>query len=47
MPIGSAALFRRARAVTPGGVNSPVRGFGAVGGDPRFMTRGEGARLHD
>ncbi|MQA27136.1 MAG: glutamate-1-semialdehyde 2,1-aminomutase [Micromonosporaceae bacterium] len=45
--MGSAALFRRARAVTPGGVNSPVRGFGAVGGDPRFMTRGEGARLHD
>ena len=43
----SAALFDRARAVTPGGVNSPVRAFRAVGGTPRFMERGEGAWLVD
>ena len=36
----SAALFDRARAVTPGGVNSPVRAFRAVGGTPRFMVGG-------
>src|SRR3954447_2446772 len=39
--------FSRARRVTPGGVNSPVRAFGAVGGNPRFMVRGEGAYLYD
>jgi len=33
----SAALFDRAQAVTPGGVNSPVRAFNAVGGTPRFI----------
>ena len=43
----SAELFRRAQAVTPGGVNSPVRAFGAVGGVPRMMVRGEGAYLFD
>ena len=43
----SAALFERARAVSPGGVNSPVRAFRAVGGTPRFMTRGSGAYLTD
>ena len=43
----SAALFERARAVTPGGVNSPVRAFPAVGGTPRFMVRGEGPYLWD
>ncbi|HEX2130322.1 MAG TPA: glutamate-1-semialdehyde 2,1-aminomutase [Actinophytocola sp.] len=43
----SAALFERARAVTPGGVNSPVRAFQAVGGTPRFMVRGEGPYLWD
>ncbi|MGH3357954.1 MAG: glutamate-1-semialdehyde 2,1-aminomutase [Nocardioidaceae bacterium] len=43
----SQALFDRARAVSPGGVNSPVRAFGAVGGTPRFMTRGRGAYLTD
>ncbi|MCX9192740.1 glutamate-1-semialdehyde-2,1-aminomutase [Carbonactinospora thermoautotrophica] len=43
----SQALFERARAVTPGGVNSPVRAFGAVGGTPRFMARGQGAYLTD
>ena len=43
----SAALFARARAVTPGGVNSPVRAFRAVGGTPRFMARGHGPYLAD
>ena len=43
----SAALFERARVVTPGGVNSPVRAFRAVGGTPRFMVRGEGPYLYD
>ena len=38
----SESLFARAREVTPGGVNSPVRAFGAVGGVPRFMVRGRG-----
>ena len=40
-------LFQRARAVIPGGVNSPVRAFGGVGGTPRFMASGEGAYLLD
>jgi glutamate-1-semialdehyde 2,1-aminomutase len=43
----SDALFARARAVTPGGVNSPVRAFRAVGGVPRFMVRGSGPYLTD
>ncbi len=43
----SAALFARAQAVTPGGVNSPVRAFGAVGGTPKFIARGQGAYLVD
>lgn len=40
-------LFARARRVIPGGVNSPVRAFGSVGGTPRFIARGEGAHLVD
>jgi glutamate-1-semialdehyde 2,1-aminomutase len=40
-------LFERARRAIPGGVNSPVRGFGAVGGVPRFAVRAEGAYLED
>ncbi len=44
---GSAALFARAKNVTPGGVNSPVRAFNAVGGTPRFMRSGAGAWLTD
>ncbi len=40
-------LFERAKRVIPGGVNSPVRAFGAVGGIPRFVARGEGAYLID
>ena len=43
----SAALFARAQAVIPGGVNSPVRAFRSVGGDPLFIERGEGAYLFD
>ena len=43
----SQALFERARKVIPGGVNSPVRAFGAVGGTPRFFARGEGPYLVD
>ncbi|MDF1595312.1 MAG: glutamate-1-semialdehyde 2,1-aminomutase [Acidimicrobiia bacterium] len=37
--------FERARAVIPGGVNSPVRAFKAVGGDPPFVLSGSGARV--
>jgi glutamate-1-semialdehyde 2,1-aminomutase len=43
----SAALFRQAQRVMPGGVSSPVRAFRGVGGTPRFMVRGEGARIID
>ena len=43
----SEELFARAKAVIPGGVNSPVRAFRAVGGTPFFVARAEGARLHD
>ena len=40
-------LFERARQVIPGGVNSPVRAFRAVGGTPRFVKRAEGAYFWD
>ncbi|MFD8123765.1 glutamate-1-semialdehyde 2,1-aminomutase, partial [Streptomyces albidoflavus] len=43
----SQTLFDRAASVTPGGVNSPVRAFGAVGGTPRFMVSGTGPYLTD
>ena len=43
----SRRLFERARQVIPGGVNSPVRAFKAVGGDPVFLARGAGARMWD
>jgi glutamate-1-semialdehyde 2,1-aminomutase len=43
----SEELFTRARSVIPGGVNSPVRAFGSVGGTPRFMVRGSGPYLTD
>lgn len=46
-PARSRALFERARAVTPGGVNSPVRAFNAVGGTPRFIRSAAGAWLTD
>src|SRR5579859_1447222 len=40
-------LFSRAQLLTPGGVNSPVRAFGPVGGVPRFIERASGAYLQD
>ena len=43
----SARLFSRAQEVIPGGVNSPVRAFRAVGGTPRFIERASGAHLWD
>jgi glutamate-1-semialdehyde 2,1-aminomutase len=43
----SRKLQRRAEAVIPGGVDSPVRAFRAVGGDPPFIVRGDGARISD
>jgi glutamate-1-semialdehyde 2,1-aminomutase len=43
----SRALFDRATAATPGGVNSPVRAFRSVGGTPRFMVSGSGPYLTD
>lgn len=43
----SERLFARAQELLPGGVNSPVRAFGSVGGTPRFIERGEGAYLYD
>jgi len=43
----SEEFFERARRVIPGGVNSPVRAFGAVGGTPPFIVRGEGATTFD
>lgn len=43
----NAALFERAQRVIPGGVNSPVRAFKAVGGTPRFIARAQGAYIFD
>jgi len=43
----SRELFEAARRLMPGGVNSPVRAFRAVGGEPRFFARGRGSRLID
>ena len=43
----SARLFERAKTILPGGVDSPVRAFGAVGGDPLFIDRGEGDAIFD
>ncbi|MBN1511406.1 MAG: glutamate-1-semialdehyde 2,1-aminomutase [Phycisphaerae bacterium] len=45
--VRSEAAFRAAREVMPGGVSSPVRAFGAVGGIPRFIAKGAGAILTD
>ncbi|MBI4337584.1 MAG: glutamate-1-semialdehyde 2,1-aminomutase [Chloroflexi bacterium] len=43
----SSALFARAQRLMPGGVNSPVRSFRGVGGQPPFITRGQGSRIWD
>jgi glutamate-1-semialdehyde 2,1-aminomutase len=40
-------LFEQSSKIIPGGVNSPVRAFRSVGGTPRFIARGEGARVWD
>src|SRR5438132_1332873 len=45
--VRSQEAFQRACRVIPGGVNSPARAFGAVGGDPLFIARGEGPCLYD
>src|SRR5947209_7626103 len=45
--VRSAAAYERACRVLPGGVNSPARAFGAVGGSPLFIARAEGPYLHD
>jgi glutamate-1-semialdehyde 2,1-aminomutase len=43
----SESLFQRAQEVIPGGVNSPVRAFGGVGGAPLFIEMGQGGRIFD
>lgn len=43
----NAALFERAQRHIPGGVNSPVRAFGSVGGIPRFIQKAQGCRVQD
>ena len=43
----SKALFRRAKRFIPGGVNSPVRAYGSVGGTPPFLASGKGAKVTD
>ena len=43
----SSSLFRRAKAVMPGGVSSPVRSFASVGGEPFFVAAARGARIRD
>jgi glutamate-1-semialdehyde 2,1-aminomutase len=47
IPDSSDALFARAQRVIPGGVNSPVRAFRGVGGNPFFVARAEGCRITD
>src|SRR5207247_11011915 len=43
----SEALFQRAQEIMPGGVNSPVGAFKAVGGTPPFIEQGQGSRIFD
>ncbi|OGV95446.1 MAG: glutamate-1-semialdehyde-2,1-aminomutase [Nitrospinae bacterium RIFCSPLOWO2_02_FULL_39_110] len=43
----SKALFKRARRLIPGGVNSPVRAFKSVGGEPLFIKRASGSKIYD
>ena len=47
MPSQNIQIFKRACELIPGGVNSPVRAFGSVGGIPPTIARGEGARIWD
>lgn len=46
-PKRSTELFQEAQRYLPGGVNSPVRAFKAVGGNPLFISRGQGSRIYD
>jgi len=46
-PTSNGSLFERGQAVIPGGVNSPVRAFGSVGGTPYFVERAEGPHVFD
>src|SRR5688572_7062886 len=46
-PVNSRKLFARASQILPGGVDSPVRAFQAVGGSPLFMRRASGATIED
>ena len=46
-PFKSEELFRRAQEIIPGGVNSPVRAFRSVGGNPPFIARGQGSHIFD
>jgi len=46
-PVTSRKLFARASTILPGGVDSPVRAFQAVGGTPLFISRASGARIRD
>ncbi|MBU1044253.1 MAG: glutamate-1-semialdehyde 2,1-aminomutase [Candidatus Omnitrophica bacterium] len=43
----SQQLYKQAKEIMPAGVNSPVRAFGAVGGDPIFIKKGKGSRIYD
>ena len=43
----SKSLYKQAVQSIPGGVNSPARAFGAVGGNPLFIEKGEGSRIYD
>ncbi len=43
----SQKLFERALKIIPGGVNSPVRAFNAVGGEPLFIDKAKGSRIYD
>ncbi|MDO7740704.1 MAG: aminotransferase class III-fold pyridoxal phosphate-dependent enzyme, partial [Flavobacteriales bacterium] len=45
--VQSKDLFERSKVLFPGGVNSPVRAFGSVGGTPLFMEKGQGAYIWD
>ena len=47
MPTKSQELFQKALSLMPGGVNSPVRAFRAVGGDPVFIAGGKGSSITD
>ena len=43
----SKELFNKAKRIIPGGVNSPVRAFNAVGGNPIFIDRAKGSKIYD